>query len=85
MWWNNTYAVTKHKIILKKQKQKNKKQKNYWAILTAQKEVKRCCRKSADVDPYFRVTITTTITTHFIHPSGKLKLSFDRTTKNISQ
>ena len=24
------------------------------------------------------------ITTYFIHPSGKLKLSFDRTTKNIS-
>ena len=55
MWWNNTYAVTKHKIIFKKQKQKNKKQKNYWAILTAQKEVKRCCRKSADVDWYVRV------------------------------
>ena len=26
----------------------------------------------------------TTITIYFIHPSGKLKLSFDRTTKNIS-
>ena len=25
------------------------------------------------------------ITIYFIHPSGKLKLSFDRTTKNISQ
>ena len=28
---------------------------------------------------------TITITTYFIHPSGKLKLSFDRTTKKISQ
>ena len=28
------------------------------------------------------ITITT-ITIYFIHPSGKLKLSFDRTTKNI--
>ena len=27
----------------------------------------------------------TTITVYFIHPSGKLKLSFDRETKNISQ
>ena len=27
----------------------------------------------------------TTITIYFIHPSGKLKLSSDRTTKNISQ
>ena len=27
----------------------------------------------------------TTITIDFIHPSGKLKLSFDRTTKNRSQ
>ena len=26
-----------------------------------------------------------TITIYFIHPCGKLKLSFDRTTKNISQ
>ena len=26
-----------------------------------------------------------TITIYFINPSGKLKLSFDRTTKNISQ
>ena len=26
-----------------------------------------------------------TITIYFIHPSGKLKMSFDRTTKNISQ
>ena len=31
------------------------------------------------------VTIITTITIYFINPSGKLKLSFDRTTKNISQ
>ena len=32
------------------------------------------------------VTVTiTTITIYFINPSGKLKLSFDRTTKNISQ
>ena len=30
------------------------------------------------------VTIIT-ITIYFIHPSGKLKLSFDRTMKNISQ
>ena len=29
--------------------------------------------------------ITLTITIYFLHPSGKLKLSFDRTTKNISQ
>ena len=27
----------------------------------------------------------TTITIYFINPSGKLQLSFDRTTKNISQ
>ena len=27
----------------------------------------------------------TTMTIYFIHPSGKLKLSFDLTTKNISQ
>jgi len=27
----------------------------------------------------------TTITIYFIHPSGELKLSFDRTTKNIPQ
>ena len=26
-----------------------------------------------------------TVTIYFIHPSEKLKLSFDRTTKNISQ
>ena len=26
-----------------------------------------------------------TVTIYFINPSGKLKLSFDRTTKNISQ
>ena len=26
-----------------------------------------------------------TITNYFINPNGKLKLSFDRTTKNISQ
>ena len=26
-----------------------------------------------------------TNTIHFINPSGKLKMSFDRTTKNISQ
>ena len=25
------------------------------------------------------------VTIYFIHPNGKLKLSFDRTTKNISQ
>ena len=31
-----------------------------------------------------KVTITT-ITIYFIHPSAKLKLSFDRTTKNIPQ
>ena len=31
------------------------------------------------------ITITTTITIYFINPSGKLKLSFDRTMKNISQ
>ena len=31
------------------------------------------------------ITTTITITIHFIHPSGKLKLLFDRTTKNISQ
>ena len=31
-----------------------------------------------------RITITT-ITIYFINPSGKLKLSFDRTTKNVSQ
>ena len=30
-------------------------------------------------------TITTTITIYFIHPSGKLKLLFTRTMKNISQ
>ena len=30
-------------------------------------------------------TVTITITMYFIHPSGKLKLSFDRTTENISQ
>ena len=30
-------------------------------------------------------TITTTITTYFIHPSGKLKMSFDCRTMNISQ
>ena len=29
--------------------------------------------------------IITTITIYFTNPSGKLKLSFDRTTKNISQ
>ena len=32
-----------------------------------------------------RITQLVTITIYFIHPSGKLKLSFDRTTKNISQ
>ena len=32
-----------------------------------------------------RTTITTTITIYFIHPSGKLKLSFNRTMKNISR
>ena len=31
---------------------------------------------------YLGVTITT-VTIYFINPSGKLKLSFDRTTKNI--
>ena len=31
-----------------------------------------------------RVTVTT-MTIYLINPSGKLKLSFDRTTKNISQ
>ena len=32
------------------------------------------------------ITITTiTITIYFINPSGKLKLSFDRTAKKISQ
>ena len=31
-----------------------------------------------------QITITT-VTIHFIHPNGKLKLSFDRTTKNIFQ
>ena len=30
------------------------------------------------------LVITVTITIYFINPSGKLKLSFDRTTKNIS-
>ena len=29
--------------------------------------------------------VTITITIYFINPSGKLKLSFDCTTKNISQ
>ena len=29
--------------------------------------------------------VTITITNYFINPNGKLKLSFDRTTKNISQ
>ena len=29
--------------------------------------------------------VSVTLTTYFINPSGKLKLSFDRTTKNISQ
>ena len=28
---------------------------------------------------------TVTITIYFINPSGKLKLSFNRTTKNLSQ
>ena len=32
-----------------------------------------------------RIAITVTITMYFIHPSGKLNLSFDRTTKNVSQ
>ena len=32
-----------------------------------------------------KITTTITITVYFIHPSGKLKLSFDRTTKNRSQ
>ena len=31
----------------------------------------------------FRQTDIDTITIYFINPSGKLKLSFDRTTKNI--
>ena len=29
--------------------------------------------------------LESTITIYFIHPSGKLKLSFNHTTKNISQ
>ena len=33
----------------------------------------------------FYVSLKITITIYFINPSGKLKLSFDRTTKNISQ
>ena len=32
-----------------------------------------------------RACVRVTITIYFIHPRGKLKLSFDRTTKNISQ
>ena len=35
--------------------------------------------------PGWEGTITITVTIYFINPSGKLKLSFDRTTKNISQ
>ena len=35
------------------------------------------------IKPFNNKTITKTI--YFIHPSGKLKLSFDRTMKNISQ
>ena len=31
-----------------------------------------------------KITKTITVTIYFINPSGKLKLSFDRTTKNIS-
>ena len=31
----------------------------------------------------FLCIVTITITVYFIHPSGKLKLSFDHTTKNI--
>ena len=39
----------------------------------------------ADVWRYTHLCMeVTTITIYFIHPSGKLKLSFDRTTKNIS-
>ena len=32
-----------------------------------------------------RINKAITITIYFINPNGKLKLSFDRTTKNISQ
>ena len=32
-----------------------------------------------------RLAITVTVTIYFIYPSGKLKLSFDRTTKKVSR
>ena len=40
--------------------------------------------KNAPHTPFLQLLkLTITITIYFINPSGKLKLSFDRTTKNI--
>ena len=36
-----------------------------------------------DITMIIIIVTITTITTYFINPSRKLKLSFDRTTKNI--
>jgi len=44
------------------------------------------CQKQADREKAKTAAVTTIrITIYFINASGKLKLSFDQTTKNISQ